>query len=142
MLQVTRVARRVEDQLLLLASDGLWDVLSNQDACALALKVFQAELAKGSSSRSGVKKAASSLAKTALARGSRDNITVVVVDVRLSVPAAALSGAGQPSDQRPTERSSCTEANSLQEQSAMTDPEESGDGGATTAVSACQPCAE
>ena len=29
-LQVTIVTRRAEDELLLLASDGLWDVLSNQ----------------------------------------------------------------------------------------------------------------
>lgn len=31
--QVTILGRHEADELLLLASDGLWDVLSNQEAC-------------------------------------------------------------------------------------------------------------
>ncbi|EFJ44479.1 hypothetical protein VOLCADRAFT_121292 [Volvox carteri f. nagariensis] len=81
--EITSVLRRPEDQLLIMASDGLWDVFTNEEARALALEKFNGELQRTSSSKMAVKKAASSLAKAALAKGSRDNVTVVVVDMRL-----------------------------------------------------------
>lgn len=71
------------DQLLILASDGLWDVLSNADAGNLAVRKFLSDLEAGRSVRSALKHAASSLAKAAISRGSRDNVTVIVVDVRM-----------------------------------------------------------
>ncbi|KAG2483038.1 hypothetical protein HYH03_018067 [Edaphochlamys debaryana] len=80
--EITSVMRRREDLLLIMASDGLWDVFTNDEARTLALEKFSGELARTSSSKMAVKKAASSLAKAALAKGSRDNVTVVVVDVR------------------------------------------------------------
>ena len=43
--------RRGEDQLLLLASDGLWDVFTNEEACALALEKFRGELARTGSGK-------------------------------------------------------------------------------------------
>uniref|UniRef100_A0A7S0R8D2 protein-serine/threonine phosphatase n=1 Tax=Chlamydomonas leiostraca TaxID=1034604 RepID=A0A7S0R8D2_9CHLO len=95
--EVTRVARRPEDRLLLLASDGLWDVFRNDEACATALAKFNEEVAKGGSAKACVKKVASDLAKSAMRRGSRDNITVVVVDIRLAPPTARGSSAGKPS---------------------------------------------
>lgn len=49
--QVTYVLRRREDQLLVLASDGLWDVFSNDEARALALDKFKGELARTGSSK-------------------------------------------------------------------------------------------
>lgn len=67
----------------------LQDVFTNEDACTLALEKFHGELQRTSSSKMAVKKAASSLAKAALAKGSRDNVTVVVVDVRLQGTLAA-----------------------------------------------------
>mmetsp|Transcript_3614 Transcript_3614/g.7828 ORF Transcript_3614/g.7828 Transcript_3614/m.7828 type:complete len:582 (-) Transcript_3614:984-2729(-) len=82
--EVTRVMRRREDRLLILASDGLWDVFSNEEACALAISTFQVELEKGVSSSAAAKKVASSLTKGALSKGTRDNVTVVVVDVSVS----------------------------------------------------------
>jgi protein phosphatase 2C len=77
------------DQLLILASDGLWDVVDSQDACTIALCKFEAELAAGDSTKQALRKAASKLTKTALTRGSRDNITVVCVDLRLNAPPAS-----------------------------------------------------
>ncbi|PNW87560.1 hypothetical protein CHLRE_02g141250v5 [Chlamydomonas reinhardtii] len=80
--EITSVLRRPEDTLLVMASDGLWDVFTNEEARTLALEKFNGELTRTSSSKMAVKKAASSLAKAALAKGSRDNVTVVVVDLR------------------------------------------------------------
>eukprot|EP00475_Leptophrys_vorax_P000448 TRINITY_DN10246_c0_g1_i2.p2 TRINITY_DN10246_c0_g1~~TRINITY_DN10246_c0_g1_i2.p2 ORF type:complete len:290 (+),score=23.01 TRINITY_DN10246_c0_g1_i2:317-1186(+) len=56
-----------EDQLLVLASDGLWDVVKDQDAIEMAIKLLDAE------------EAAKFLTQEAYRRGSADNITCVVV---------------------------------------------------------------
>ena len=55
------------------------DVFTNEEARVLAIGKFRGELARTDSSKMAVKKAASSLAKAALAKGSRDNVTVVRV---------------------------------------------------------------
>lgn len=71
--------------MIILASDGLWDVMSNSDVANHALRKFQKYLAAGHSTQSSLRHVASSLAKTAISKGSRDNITVLVVDVRPKV---------------------------------------------------------
>ncbi len=86
--QVTRMVRHADDKLLILASDGLWDVLSSADVCAMALRKFEGELGCGGSVRGALRKAASALAKAALDKGSRDNVTVLVVDLRPAAPVA------------------------------------------------------
>lgn len=83
--EVTRVVRRPDDQLLILASDGLWDVIGNQEACNIAHQAFNKTLASTGSLRSAVKKAAAQLAHTAVQKGTRDNVTVLIVDVRVGV---------------------------------------------------------
>lgn len=55
-----------DDAFLILASDGLWDVFSNQDACDLVL----------ASARSS---AAELLVTEAISRGSTDNVTAVII---------------------------------------------------------------
>lgn len=55
------------DECLILASDGLWDVISNQDAVALIKDVAEAD------------KAAEQLVHEAYLRGSNDNISCVVL---------------------------------------------------------------
>lgn len=55
------------DDCLILASDGLWDVVSNQDAVALVKDIAEAE------------KAAEHLVQEAYQRGSNDNISCVVL---------------------------------------------------------------
>ncbi|XAR52236.1 Phosphoprotein phosphatase [Bertholletia excelsa] len=56
-----------EFELLVLASDGLWDVVPNEDAVSLARTEEEPEAA------------ARKLTETAFSRGSADNITIIVV---------------------------------------------------------------
>lgn len=80
--EVTIISRRPEDQLLILASDGLWDVVNNQEACTLAMRCMQKARDKGACETNAARLTATVLARAAIDRGSRDNITVVVVDLR------------------------------------------------------------
>lgn len=47
--QVTIVSRHHADELLVMASDGLWDVMNNQEACTLAKKCLLRARQRGSS---------------------------------------------------------------------------------------------
>lgn len=89
--EITFTARVREDECLILASDGLWDVMSNEEACEVARKriliwhkknggnVINREL-------NGVDPAAQAaadyLSMLALQKGSNDNISVIVVDLK------------------------------------------------------------
>lgn len=87
--EVTINARSDEDEFLILASDGLWDVLSNEVVCEVARRCLSG---RSHRSYSGLQAegrddtpaaiAAALLTKLAIARGSQDNITVVVVDLQ------------------------------------------------------------
>ncbi|XP_075513425.1 protein phosphatase 2C 37-like [Primulina tabacum] len=95
--EVTVTERTEEDECLILASDGLWDVVSNETACGVALKCLQSckprstpispgnditVTAAGESSDKACSDASILLTKLALARHSADNVSVVVVDLR------------------------------------------------------------
>jgi protein phosphatase 2C len=106
--EVTIMDRTAEDDCLILASDGLWDVVSNETACGVARMCLRAKehapppcpprlvennevlgiTTTTTSSGSGeiLDKACSDasmlLTKLALARHSTDNVSVVVVDLR------------------------------------------------------------
>lgn len=64
------------DECLILASDGLWDVVSNEAACEVARACMRRGRDKWCA------EAAALLTKLALARRSADNVSVVVVDLR------------------------------------------------------------
>ncbi|KAJ1286192.1 hypothetical protein BS78_03G334100 [Paspalum vaginatum] len=107
--EVTVTERSDDDECLILASDGLWDVVTNEMACevvracfrsngppaarpnGVALPAADADAEDGSAVVKGVSKADSDkacsdaamlLAKLALARRSADNVSVLVVDLR------------------------------------------------------------
>ena len=83
--EVTVTKRTDKDEFLILASDGLWDVVSNEVACKVVKKSLDGQTRRGFSkevingSRTSV--AAAALAELAMARGSGDNISVIVVDL-------------------------------------------------------------
>ena len=70
--------------MLILASDGLWDVMEPADATAAVRHFLNAGNAKlkaaavGDAAASLVRTAAEALVQQALQRGSRDNVTEVV----------------------------------------------------------------
>ncbi|KAI3992262.1 hypothetical protein MKX01_029983 [Papaver californicum] len=99
--EITVTGRTEEDEFMILASDGLWDVVSNETACDVVrmclLNGSGRVVLPQSSSSAGVMKnvfggganpdkacsdAAMLLTKLALARRSADNVSVVVVDLR------------------------------------------------------------
>ncbi|CAH9073198.1 unnamed protein product [Cuscuta europaea] len=91
--EVTVTDRLPEDDCLILASDGLWDVVSNDIACGVARMCLNG---KKRASRHGLSEkeivlqnsdkvcsdASVLLTKLALARRSSDNVSVVVVDLK------------------------------------------------------------
>lgn len=91
--EVMVTERSKENECLILASDGLWDVVSNDTACGvvrMCLKAKRPASPPGSPESEvvvdGSDKVCSDasilLTKLALARHSSDNVSVVVVDLR------------------------------------------------------------
>ncbi|KAJ4842459.1 hypothetical protein Tsubulata_001813 [Turnera subulata] len=94
--EVTITDRTPEDDCIILASDGLWDVVSNDTACGVArmclrgkggIITAEEEVGAGAVAASEMSDKACSdasmlLTKLALARRSADNVSVVVVDLK------------------------------------------------------------
>ncbi|GFY95542.1 protein phosphatase 2C family protein [Actinidia rufa] len=86
------IPRTKEDECLILASDGLWDVLTNEAACDMARRqillwhkkngVTKLPSRRGEGIDPAAQAAADCLSNHALQRGSKDNITVIVVDLK------------------------------------------------------------
>ncbi|GFR40546.1 hypothetical protein Agub_g1119 [Astrephomene gubernaculifera] len=87
--EVSVVCRQDDDDFLLLASDGLWDVMANQEATNLCIRCIKRAREKGASRNAAVRIAASVLTKAAIDRGSKDNVTVLIIDLRSERPGAA-----------------------------------------------------
>ena len=68
--EVQTWARTSEDRYLILATDGVWDALTNHEAGAVVC-----------SQGDDVQAAAELLVSTALRKGSTDNVTAVVIDL-------------------------------------------------------------
>ncbi|KAL2249058.1 probable protein phosphatase 2C 51 [Sesamum indicum] len=90
--EVRIIDRTHADECLILASDGLWDVISNDHACQVARRCLHGWMSPTCQSSGGVgvgderhdggaAEAAVLLAELAMSGGSRDNISVVVVEL-------------------------------------------------------------
>ncbi|KAF0931326.1 hypothetical protein E2562_004475 [Oryza meyeriana var. granulata] len=101
---ITITERTIEDECLILASDGMWDVISNETASDVARQCLEdgrspsrscaagsgeaassstgAPAAVGQESEPFCYRAAALLARLALGRESSDNISVVVIDLK------------------------------------------------------------
>ena len=75
---VTELALQPDDEFIIVASDGLWDVLPSQDAVQLARKALQAGQTP--------QEAAEKLVAVALKRRTSDNVSVVCIDLVGSRP--------------------------------------------------------
>ncbi|KAE8077874.1 hypothetical protein FH972_016392 [Carpinus fangiana] len=83
--EVTVTKRSDKDEFLVLASDGLWDVISNEVACQVVKRCLDGRMRQNSleaENESLAARAAAVLAELAMARGSKDNTSVIVVDLR------------------------------------------------------------
>ncbi|KAF7810358.1 putative protein phosphatase 2C 8 [Senna tora] len=88
--EVNVYERREEDEFIVVASDGLWDVIPNSLACEVVRRcldgpksrIFKEGFIRSTSTSTA--EAAALLAELAMARGSRDNISVIVVQLNPS----------------------------------------------------------
>lgn len=84
--EYTFTKRESGDMSLILASDGLWDVLSSELSCEVVRKCQQEDEKCKTGvvypSRSATASAAALLVRLAMGRRSTDNISVIVVDLR------------------------------------------------------------
>lgn len=85
------VPRNREDDCLILASDGLWDVMTNEEVCEVARKRILIWHKKngtdpladrGQGIDPAAQSAAEYLCQMALQAGSKDNISVIVIDLK------------------------------------------------------------
>lgn len=81
--EITFTTRTDEDECLILASDGLWDVMSNEEASEVARRLLRRRrrqlMADGISPAQTV---ADNLTDIALGRSSSDNISIIVIDLK------------------------------------------------------------
>ncbi|XVF12641.1 hypothetical protein REPUB_Repub08aG0136500 [Reevesia pubescens] len=74
------------DEFLILASDGLWDVISNEVACRVVRRCLNGRIRRKSLenivNENRAAEAAAMLVELAIVRGSKDNISVIVVELR------------------------------------------------------------
>ena len=67
------------DKFIILACDGLWDVISNQDACNYVLdNISKSDISTNNNSNSK-KNIAFNLANFAISNGSTDNVSIIII---------------------------------------------------------------
>ncbi|KAL0331099.1 UNVERIFIED_CONTAM: protein phosphatase 2C 51 [Sesamum angustifolium] len=80
--EVTVVRRSESDEFLIIATDGLFDVVSNETACEVVKKCLSGQIRRVASEETSASEAAATLAELAIAKGSRDNISVIIVQLK------------------------------------------------------------
>lgn len=89
--EITFTARSDEDECLILASDGLWGVMTNDEVGEFACRSLRRRRHRSISSDeiSPSQAIADHLTRVALSRNSSDNISVIVVDLK---PKGSIDG--------------------------------------------------
>ena len=80
--EFTFVKRNQEDECIIIASDGLWDVLSTEVAGDMACKLLQHERISAASDELPTQYVAEHLLSEARSRSSTDNLSVIVIDLK------------------------------------------------------------
>ncbi|KAG4999171.1 hypothetical protein AAZX31_08G033700 [Glycine max] len=81
--EITFTARTDEDECLVLASDGLWDVMTNEEVGEVARRILRRRRRSLSMEEtSPAQVVAESLTEIAYGRNSKDNISIIVVDLK------------------------------------------------------------
>ncbi|KAK7385015.1 hypothetical protein VNO78_30722 [Psophocarpus tetragonolobus] len=87
--EVTVTKRSSKDEFLILASDGLWDVMSSEVVCQVVRKSLNGQIRTVCNGvgnhQNRAAEAAGLLTEIALAKGSRDNTSVIVVELKGTV---------------------------------------------------------
>ncbi|XP_009108202.1 probable protein phosphatase 2C 54 isoform X1 [Brassica rapa] len=76
--------RTMIDDFIVLACEGLWNVVSDDDTYQLVKRCLYDKSPAGGTRESSSTKAAVILAELAIARGSKENINVIVIDLKSS----------------------------------------------------------
>ncbi|PHU28160.1 putative protein phosphatase 2C 8 [Capsicum chinense] len=79
--EVTVYKRNEWDEFLVIATNGLWDVVSNEVACEVVRKCLDGQIQRRFPERDSAADAAALLTELAIAKGSKDNISVIVVEL-------------------------------------------------------------
>lgn len=82
--EITFMTRTDEDECLVLASDGLWDVMTNEEVGEVARRLLRRRrrLAAVNDEISPAQAVADNLTEIAYGRNSYDNISIIVVDLK------------------------------------------------------------
>ncbi|KAG6772133.1 hypothetical protein POTOM_023529 [Populus tomentosa] len=80
--EVTFMTRTDEDECLILASDGLWDVMTNEEVGEVARRILRRWRRSSSDGFSPAQTVADNLQEIAYGRNSSDNISIIVVDLK------------------------------------------------------------
>ncbi|TKY71023.1 phosphatase 2C 8 [Spatholobus suberectus] len=79
-------ARTESDEFVVVASDGLWDVVSNKFVCEVVRSCLRGQMRRNLKEEDSIisyaTEAAALLAELAMARGSKDNISVIVIQLK------------------------------------------------------------
>lgn len=82
--EISFETRSDEDECLILASDGLWDVMSNQEVGEVARRLLRRRRRSMTQNDevTAAQAVADNLTEIAMGRNSSDNISIIVVDLK------------------------------------------------------------
>lgn len=86
--EINVCGRTKSDEFVVVASDGLWDVVSNNFVCEVVRSCLQGHIKrnmKEDTIQSYAAEAAALLAELAMAKGSKDNISVIVIQLNNTI---------------------------------------------------------